>query len=176
MAYWESIDAADLARIEAAYRESLGRHIAFVQQAGRQIGVPEELLLVHDESKFSTEEYLPYAVNFYGSDEQKEANRPDYALAWLHHLHANKHHWQHWIVPLGEVLPMPPVYVREMVADWMGASRAYTGSWDMTEWLKEHLPGLVLHDDTEAILLVLLQVIGYRDAVAWRMGIEVETA
>lgn len=32
-------------------------------------------------------------------------------------------------------LPMPEKYVREMVADWMGASKAYDGKWPKEKWL-----------------------------------------
>lgn len=56
-------------------------------------------------------------------------------------------------------LPMPEKYVREMVADWMGASRAYTGSWDMRSWLDKNLPKMRLHPETRRLVnLVLSEV------------------
>lgn len=53
-------------------------------------------------------------------------------------------------------MPMPERYVREMVADWMGASRAYTGSWDMVDWLEKNLPRMDLHPVTVERLWFLL--------------------
>lgn len=45
--------------------------------------------------------------------------------AWLHHIHANPHHWQHWILHEDSgkviVLVMPLAAINEMVADWIGA-------------------------------------------------------
>jgi hypothetical protein len=58
--------------------------------------------------------------------------------AWLHHQHANPHHWQHWVLREDsgavKLLPMPEHFLREMVADWMGAGRAITGRWEAGEW------------------------------------------
>jgi hypothetical protein len=58
---------------------------------------------------------------------------------------------------------MPETYVREMVADWMGASRAYTGSWDMTEWLAAQGPGIGerIHSDTIDKVQSILAELGY---------------
>jgi len=33
-----------------------------------------------------------------------------------------------------EPLPIPEKYVREMVADWIGAYRAYEGKWARNSW------------------------------------------
>jgi hypothetical protein len=58
--------------------------------------------------------------------------------AWLHHQHANPHHWQHWMLREDsgalKLLPMPEHFYREMVADWMGAGRAITGKWEAAAW------------------------------------------
>lgn len=47
--------------------------------------------------------------------------------AWLHHIHHNPHHWQHWILRQDdgrEVVLVPPnAVVNEMIADWIGAGR-----------------------------------------------------
>lgn len=55
-----------------------------------------------------------------------------------------------------EALPMPEKYVREMVADWMGAARAYDGAWpgslDTWAWWQNNRDHLVLHDDTWVLL------------------------
>lgn len=46
----------------------------------------------------------------------------DFNIAWLHHIHNNPHHWNHWIIQNDtdgvEVIRMPEKYAKEMVADW----------------------------------------------------------
>lgn len=153
------------------YLAALVKHITYVREAGTMIGVNPEQLDMHDSSKFSLEE-LPQYARQYGGD----AGDPDgYAQAWLHHIHHNPHHWQHWMFPDNYtpansriehgVLPMPHKYVKEMVADWMGASMAYTGSWDMTGWLHENMPRIHLHSETTQILRNELDMLGYADVV-----------
>lgn len=56
---------------------------------------------------------------------------------------------------------MPENYLREMVADWMGSSMAYTGSWDMREWLNTNLPKIRLHSYTREELVYVLNELGY---------------
>jgi hypothetical protein len=88
----------------------------------------------------------------------------------LHHQNANPHHWEYWLTRSGNgvktgrgvVLKMPEKYVREMVADWMAASRAYTGSWDMTQWLRENFyEKILLHPESRKVARDLLHELGY---------------
>lgn len=159
--------------VAEAFAESLREHIAYVQEAGRMIGVPEALLEVHDLSKWSEAEFPGYAMHFKGG------GAPDkFASAWLHHIHYNPHHWQHWIFSDGYtpkdsnvengVVLMPLLCAEEMVADWMGAGRTYTGSWDMKDWLWEHIPKIKVHSQTAAMLRELLDNLGYADIVYTR--------
>ncbi len=153
------------------YLETLEAHITCVREAGEKIGVTSFQLRQHDTSKFSHEEMPHYARQFQG-DKQ---NPDGFAGAWLHHIHNNPHHWQYWIfsdgfTPKGSnvqrgCVEMPAPYATEMVADWMGASMAYTGSWDMTDWLAEHTPGIRIHSNTAAFLSGLLGLLGYTDCV-----------
>ena len=59
---------------------------------------------------------------------------------------------------------MPQNYALEMVADWMGASRAYTGSWDMADWLSTHISKIKVHSVTAEYLFDVLSSLGYSDA------------
>lgn len=77
--------------------------------------------------------------------------------AWLHHQKWNKHHWQYWVMPEDtpsnpsgnpKVLEMPEKYVREMIADWMGAGRAITGKWGINEWYSKNKNNIKLHPKT----------------------------
>lgn len=160
--------------VAEAFAESLREHIAYVQEAGRMIGVPEQQLEIHDQSKWTEAEFPGYARHFKGGGAPDE-----FAAAWLHHIHYNPHHWQHWIFPDGftpkgskvenGVVRMPPLYALEMVADWMGASRAYTGSWDMTDWLDKNIPKIRVHSETMPLLRGILDSLGYADIVHTRL-------
>lgn len=131
------------------------KHKAFVFRAGLKTRAPLVRLIIHDLSKFSPAEAPHYGRQFFG-----DKSDPDgFAAAWLHHQNRNPHHWEYWISRTthtrstltsqgskhegGEkILPMPEWAVREMVADWMGASRAYGGSWPETvggwNWLNDN--------------------------------------
>lgn len=153
-----------------AFVKSLNKHIAYVREAGRVINVPQTLLMIHDNSKWTSNEFPAYAKHFEGDGAPNE-----FARAWLHHIHHNPHHWQHWIFPDGHtpkgsdvengVVEMPEEYALEMIADWMGSSKAYTGSWDMTDWLQEHKHKIRVHRKTSESLQRELGKLGYADIV-----------
>lgn len=148
------------------YADSLSLHIYYVRVAGEKIGVDAALLQEHDESKWSIHEFPGYALHFFGG-----GNPAMFSRAWLHHLHHNPHHWQHWMFPDGltpagsdvvdGVLPMPKHYALEMIADWMGAGRAYQGHWDMSGWLVGNLGKVRLHPETKAYVIENLTALGY---------------
>lgn len=157
--------------IADAFFASLQDHIAYVTEAGRKLGLPDDQLRQHDKSKLTLAEFPHYARNFFG-----DKGDPDgYAAAWLHHIHHNPHHWPHWIfadgfTPRGSsveagVVAMPTHYATEMVADWLGASMAYTGSWDMTAWLEQSMARIRVHSQTATLVRSLLRDLGYAEAV-----------
>jgi len=131
MIYWE-------------FLKSLMRHKYYVFLAGLKTGVPIWRLIIHDWQKFTLSEFPQYARYFFGGKQEKD--KESFMLAWLHHVHYGKHHWEHWLLNpnynfstgINGKLPMPETYVREMVADWMGASKTYTGSWNMAVWLSNN--------------------------------------
>jgi len=151
------------------YLDSALNHIRFVREAGLMIGVPKWRLWQHDASKFSPLEFASYAINFFGDDLEKAANKLHFDYAWLSHQHKNDHHWQHWLLPYDNgqrlVLPMPASAALEMIADWMGASMAYTGSWDMRNWLEANMGKIRLHPDTAHFVSSQLAALGYADIV-----------
>lgn len=154
--------------VAAKFRISLTKHIFFVQQAAEILGIPQEWVANHDASKYAPAEFSAYSRQFYGDKNDPEG----FALAWLHHIHNNPHHWQYWMFPDGwrfgsinAVMPMPKRYYMEMIADWMGASMAYTNSWDMTKWLSENMGKITLHPQTATNVRVELDKLGYTDVV-----------
>jgi hypothetical protein len=51
---------------------------------------------------------------------------------------------------------MPEIYVREMVADWIGAGRAITGNRDPREWYEKNKETIILHSETKLLVEKLL--------------------
>ena len=113
------------------YVEYINRHVHYVQQFGVLFGVPDELLSVHDESKWSVEEFPHYCQKFYGGG----GNDDEFAMAWLHHENANPHHWGHWI--------------------------ARSRSVDISYWINKAGPMMNLHADTVSTIHAIMKGIGY---------------
>lgn len=156
------------------YAVYLARHKWFVFVAGLRIGAPLWRLIIHDWSKLLPCEWFPYARNFYGdyawytlvdstlkyqpgfTGRGMAQVRAEFDRAWLHHQHANPHHWQHWNLreDSGEqkVLEMPIHFASEMVADWMGAGRAITGKWEAAEWYAKNREIIRIHPTTRVIV------------------------
>jgi len=141
------------------------KHKWFVFQAGRKTGAPLWRLIIHDWSKFTHGEAPHYGRQFFGD----QSDPLGFSYAWLHHQRNNPHHWEYWIPLTGhnkggygdlEPLPMPTWAVREMVADWMGASRAYEGKWPLSDWpwLHENWPKISprMHPDTRYDVCLLV--------------------
>jgi|SRR6056300_15336 len=146
------------------------KHKFFVFQAGIKTKAPLWRLVIHDWTKFTLAEAPHYGRQFFGD----QSDPLGFSYAWLHHQRNNPHHWEYWIPITGhnrggfgdlEPLPMPEWAVREMVADWMGAGRAYEGRWPCADW-----PWLVdnwanmserMHSDTrDRVRLVVQEVNG----------------
>lgn len=147
------------------------KHKYFVFLAGLKLKVPLFTLLVHDWTKFLPCELPHYGRQFFGKADQPLR----FIQCWLHHQNSNKHHWEYWVprtghnrcdppYPDNQPILMPEKYIREMVADWLGASRAYEGKWpDIREWkwLENNKDRFVLHSETQKILNKVLQKLGY---------------
>jgi hypothetical protein len=152
------------------YTETLTLHINSVVEAGEKLNVNYSQLAYHDDSKWSEIEFAGYALHFQGGGAPDEFSR-----AWLHHIHYNPHHWQHWMFPdnytpkgskvENGIVEMPQNYALEMIADWMGASYAYTNSWDMTDWLVGNIPRIKVHSETAKYLSSVLLELGYKDVI-----------
>jgi len=138
------------------------------------MGVPLWRGLIHDWTKFTTREWGPYVRQFRNPDGTKRdvrnsdgsydpAAQPlDFQRAWIRHQR-NPHHWQAW-VSIGDggrltAVPIPEVYIREMVADWIGAGLSYANEPDPRRWYLNNVDKMVLHPETKARLdeLVLKQ-------------------
>ena len=101
----------------------------------------------HDKSKYDAEEYDAYDKYFYGGNKSFEVVE-NFNKAWLHHIHVNHHHWQHWILindnpDEGEIiLEMPDLYIIEMICDWWSFSWKKGDLKEIFNWYdkrKEHI-------------------------------------
>lgn len=77
-------------------------------------------------------------------------------FAWLLHQKRNRHHWQWWILPEDEggikMLAMPHKYYKEMLCDWIGASRAQGHGGKIYDWYLINGGKMRLHHDTRQAL------------------------
>lgn len=134
------------------------KHKWFVFLAGFKLKVSIFRLLFHDMSKFTLKELPHYGRNFFG-----EKNDPNgFIKCWIHHQNHNDHHWEYWIPrtgnskcnpPYPDNLPieMPESAIREMIADWIGASKAYEGKWpDFGNWYwyEKNKERIIVHPNT----------------------------
>ncbi|KKN46574.1 hypothetical protein LCGC14_0671700 [marine sediment metagenome] len=136
------------------------KHKWFVFLAGYKLDVPLWKLIIHDWSKFLPSELPHYGRQFFGKADDPRG----FSLCWLRHQNRHPHHWEYWIPrtghgrsndsQYGDMIPlhMEIWAVKEMIADWMGAGRAYEGKWPDTKdwtWLNAHMPKMKLHPDTK---------------------------
>lgn len=97
---------------------------------------------VHDKSKYGAEEYNAYDAYFYGGNKSYEVIQ-NFNKAWLHHIHNNPHHWQHWVLinddpDKGEIiLDMPDIYIIEMICDWWSFSWKSGDLLEIFKWFDE---------------------------------------
>ena len=89
--------------------------------------------ITHDLSKFSWTEFWESVKYYQGSRSPINAAKEDqgYSLAWQHHKGRNKHHYEYWTDKYDDgtvALEMPYKYAVELICDWYGAARAYTGN------------------------------------------------
>lgn len=117
--------------------------------------------LVHDWHKFLPSEFFAYAEKFYGTGKNGEGLEKlkavnNFIVAMNYHMSRAKHHWNYWVYLGydGELVPlvMPKKYVVEMVCDWRGAGKAYTGRDNLIEWYEENKGKFTMHLETRRMV------------------------
>ena len=82
--------------VRKAFEEIKENPIVYQRYSGEILDALWGRVLIHDKSKYSEEEFVPYRKNFYPINaEEKEENKPDFDKAWEHHWKNNSHHWQY---------------------------------------------------------------------------------
>lgn len=145
------------------YLKYVLRHKLFVFQACLKMHVPIWIAIFHDWDKFLPDEWMPYARCFYKPNGEKQySESDDFREAWNAHQKRNKHHWQYWMITWDrgetECLPMPIVYINEMLADWIGAGKVL-GKPDVPAWYRSNRDKIRLHRDTRDIIEVKLRLL-----------------
>ena len=128
--------------------------------------------LLHDLSKFAPVEFLAGARYYQGdrSPNNREREVTGVSLSWLHHKGRNKHHFEYWVdYRIGDErviggTPIPRVYIAEMIADRIGASRVYLneayGDAAPFRYYHESLPRLwFVHEEVKEQLFYLLAML-----------------
>ena len=104
----------------------------------------DNLVKIHDESKFSQEEFEGYRQWFYPAPDEVK-NKDRFEQAWLHHKNHNPHHWNYWLLDT-KPLSMPFMYIVEMLLDWKAMSYKFNDC-PVDYWLKNK-DSMILHEDT----------------------------
>lgn len=135
-------------------------------------GELDDIIAQHDKSKYTKIpdaenyyelkcEYDPYADYFYG--EQTPEVKECFDRAWLAHIHANPHHWQHWILhnddpKLGvKVLDMPYVFIVEALCDWWSFSWGENKLDEIFSWYEKNKDGIMFSDKTRKTVESILE-------------------
>ena len=148
------------------YFKYVTKHRWYVFLECCKLGIPWRGL-IHDLSKYRWDEWFPYVEQFNGefgynfkeSDYPKEIapgiyetgiekiekhkqTKDNFNKAWLLHQHRNFHHWQSWMLTMDNdpdvILEMPDCYMKEMLADWVGAGLAITGKRETLQWYEKN--------------------------------------
>jgi len=139
------------------------------------MGVPLWIGIVHDWTKYLPIEWGAYVRQFFNSDGTDRKVRDstgaydpakqeeEFRIAWTHHERL-KHHWQAWVC-IGdrgtlEPIPIPEVYVREMIADWIGAGIAYSGKANPIGWYEANKDKMIFHPQTTILIETLIKPCG----------------
>ena len=160
---------------------TINHHKILVMRGCFQVGLIRQGLL-HDLSKYSPTEFIVGCKYYQGNMSPNNAEREavGYSSAWLHHKGRNNHHLEYWIdygIPDKEGphkgehkglcgMKMPVNYVVEMYIDRVAASKNYQKEkYRDDSALAYYMNGRqfhVLHDDTRALLELLLEMLAIK--------------
>ena len=126
----------------------------------------DKIIDEHDLSKFSDEEFYPYAEKFQGNNKDSKEVLNNFQTAWLHHIHNNPHHWNYHIIVSDESpseskdktglepLPMPIFDVLAMLIDWESMSIKFNNS--TNDFYNTKIDKSFLHPETIKLIEELL--------------------
>jgi len=140
-------------------------------------GELDDIIANHDKSKYTKlpdadnyyelkMEYDAYADYFYG--EKTPEVETTFDKAWLAHIHANPHHWQHWVLVNDDdgtkALDMPYAFIIEMICDHWSFSWKSNNLYEVFDWYEKKKSNMLLSDKTrktyEHILKLIKETLG----------------
>lgn len=119
----------------------------------------------HDMSKFSPTEFWESVRYWTGTKSPIPVCKADkgYSLAWQHHKGRNPHHYEYWVDKLdrgGVAIKMPWKDLLELVADYLGAARAYLGKnftlqGEADWWRNKRKENIKMNEETQDALSII---------------------
>lgn len=129
-----------------------------LERVDEGIDLEQQIVFAHDASKNTSEEYDAYDRYWYGGNKSYKIVH-DYDIAWLHHIHNNPHHWQHWVFfkhddPMETItiFEMPLNYIIEMLCDWWSFGFESGDLNEIFTWYEERRDYIKFHDKTRKIV------------------------
>lgn len=124
-----------------------------VPASGSTMNILDDNIKNHDRSKYSIEEFDAYAKRFYPIEgTNPRGNEYSFNVAWLHHIHNNAHHPNHWVLYDDKeikILDMPDIYIIEMLCDWIAMS--WYHNTDLKDyWKSDSCRNLPMSDQTRS--------------------------
>ncbi len=158
--------------MSAEYNAYLKEHIHAVGECLRLLAITapsraalldeetvRKIIVNHDRSKYTKEEYQAYDEYFFTGSIQANL-KERFEEAWLHHIHNNPHHWQYWTIPEGpdsiKPIEMPKLAILEMIADWGSFAYRKKDGQELINWYENHRDVIVLARKTRAIVNILV--------------------
>ncbi len=149
--------------------KTITRHRRLVRRGCFKVGLYWRGL-THDLSKYSPTEFLAGAKYYQGTRSPNAAEREKngYSLAWMHHKGRNRHHYEYWTdlnlqTRKYEAVPMPRVFLVEMVMDRIAASKVYRGAAytdaDPLQYFETAHETVLMHEQTQRQLKFLLTML-----------------
>lgn len=118
------------------------------------VDIRHQIVMGHDASKNTSEEYEAYDRYWYGGNKSYKVVY-EYDIAWLHHIHNNPHHWQHWVFfkhddPMEAIttFEMPVNYIIEMICDWWSFGWESGNLHEIFTWYDDRKDYIKFHDKT----------------------------
>ena len=118
----------------------------------------------HDLSKYSEEEFYPYARYFY-LDKNNPVYKKEFDKAWNHHQKTNKHHWEYWVMREDEKtipLDMPVEEIAHEICDWMSFGFKNGNLLDIGSYYQMNKDRMLMSPKTRKSLEERLQLLVYK--------------
>ena len=113
---------------ELKLNSKIYNYIISQSESSNIIEIIDKNIPLHDNSKYTEEEWEPYRKRFYPiNEEEKIISKKEFSKAWKHHKKNNSHHHEHW-EEIGLNDKMPLYDVVEMCCDWISMSKVLGGT------------------------------------------------